>query len=68
MPSTSHEENPIVNYVACKPGKYSVKLIVTDAKGRRSSYQLKDYIEVKSNYRWYLREKKLEMGRDEKEE
>ncbi len=61
IPATSNEENPIVNYSACKPGKYSVKLTVTDAKGRKSDVELKNYIEVKNNYPWNLREKKLEL-------
>ncbi len=61
IPAASNEENPIVNYSACKPGSYSVKLKVTDAKGRTSTYELKDYIQVKNNYPWNLREKKLEM-------
>jgi photosystem II stability/assembly factor-like uncharacterized protein len=61
IPATSNEENPIVNYSACKPGKYSVKLTVTDAKGRTSDVELNNYIEVKNNYPWNLREKKLEL-------
>lgn len=61
IPATSNEENPIVNYSACKPGKYSVKLTVTDAKGRKSDFELKNYIEVKNNYPWNLREKRLEQ-------
>jgi len=60
IPAVSNEENPIVNYSSCKPGKYSVSVTVTDAKGRTSHYELKDYIEVKNNYPWNLREKKLE--------
>lgn len=68
IPATSTEENPIVNYSACKPGKYSVKLTVTDAKGRSSGFELKDYIEVKNNYPWNLREKKLETEEHEEEE
>ena len=60
IPSTSKEENPIVNYSACKPGKYSVTLTVTDATGRSSKFELNNYIEVKNNYPWNLREKKLE--------
>ncbi len=62
IPAVSNEENPIVNYSACKPGKYSVSVSVTDAKGRTSHYELKDYIEVKNNYPWNLREKKLETA------
>jgi photosystem II stability/assembly factor-like uncharacterized protein len=68
IPATSNQENPIVNYSACKPGKYSVKLTVKDAKGRTSSYELNDYIEVKNNYPWNLREKKLEMEEQEERE
>ena len=30
---SSTEENPIIDYEAAKPGKYSVKLTVTDGKG-----------------------------------
>lgn len=60
IPATSNEENPIVNYSACKPGRYSVTLTVTDAKGRSSHFELNNYIEVKNNYPWNLREKKLE--------
>ncbi len=61
IPATSNEENPIINYVACKPGKYSVSLTVTDTKGRSSEVKMKDFIEVKNNYPWNLREKKLEV-------
>lgn len=68
IPATSNEENPIVNYSACKPGKYSVKLTVTDAKGRKSDFELNNYIEVKNNYPWNLREKKLEMEEHEEED
>lgn len=68
MPAISSEENPIVNYIACKPGKYSVKLKITDAKGRANEYEMKDYIEVQSNYHWYLREKKLEKTEPEDDE
>jgi photosystem II stability/assembly factor-like uncharacterized protein len=68
IPATSDEENPIVNYSACKPGMYSVKLTVTDAKGRKSDFELKNYIEVKNNYPWNLREKKLEMEEHEDED
>ena len=62
IPATSTEENPVVNYSAAKPGKYSVKLTVTDAKGRKCNVELPDYIEVKNNYPWNLREKKLEVN------
>lgn len=55
IPTVSDEENPVINYSACLPGKYSVKLTVTDAAGRSSRTELKDYIEVKSNYPWILR-------------
>ncbi|MGV3764552.1 MAG: hypothetical protein ACO1NW_00415 [Chitinophagaceae bacterium] len=58
---SSTEENPIIDYEAAKPGKYSVKLTVTDGKGRKSSYELKDYIEVRRNYSWNVREEKLEQ-------
>lgn len=68
IPATSSEENPIVNYSACKPGSYSVRLKVTDAKGRSSVYELKDYIQVKNNYPWNLREKKLETEEPGEEE
>jgi hypothetical protein len=68
VPSTSTEENPIVNYSACKPGKYSVKLTVTDTRGRTSDVELNNYIEVKNNYPWNLREKKLEMEEHEQEQ
>ena len=47
---------------------WSEKLKVTDAKGRSSDYELKDYIQVKNNYPWNLREKKLEMGEEEEED
>jgi PKD repeat protein len=67
IPATSDEENPIVNYSACKPGMYSVKLTVTDSKGRKSDFELKNYIEVKNNYPWNLREKKLEIEEHEDE-
>jgi photosystem II stability/assembly factor-like uncharacterized protein len=65
IPAFSNEENPIVNYSACKPGKYSVKLTITDAKGRKSSKELKDFIELKNNYSWNLREKKLEIAEEQ---
>jgi hypothetical protein len=65
IPASSNEENPIVNYSACKPGRYSVKLAVRDAKGKTSSFELNNYIEVKNNYPWNLREKKLEMEEHE---
>ncbi len=55
IPSESNVENPLVNYSACIPGKYSVKLTITDAKGQSSTTQLKDFIDVKSNYPWILR-------------
>lgn len=67
IPATSNQQNPIVNYAACKPGKYAVKLMVTDAKGRTSNFELTNYIEVKNNYPWNLREKKLEMQETEQE-
>ena len=67
IPATSNDENPVVNYSACKPGKYSVKLTVIDAKGRSSQVQLKDNIEVKNNYPWNLREKKLEVEEEKAE-
>lgn len=68
IPDISNEENPIVNYSACKPGKYSVKLTVTDVKGRTSDFELKNYIEVKNNYPWNLREKKLEQDEPSEKE
>ncbi len=57
---TSTEENPVIDYEVAKPGKYSVQLTITDGKGRKSNYELKDYIEVKNNSHWNLRERKLE--------
>jgi photosystem II stability/assembly factor-like uncharacterized protein len=59
---TSTDENPIMDYETAKPGKYSVRLTVTDSKGRKSIHELKDYIEVaKRDEPWNLRERKLEQ-------
>lgn len=58
---TSTDENPIMDYETAKPGKYNVRLSITDSKGRKSSYELKDFITVNErNEPWNLREKKLE--------
>jgi hypothetical protein len=67
----STDENPIIDYEAAKPGKYAVRLTITDGKGRKDSYELKDFIEVKNNAPWNLRavklEKENEMEEKEKE-
>ena len=57
---SSSVENPIIDYEAAKHGKCSVHLSITDSKGRKSSYELKDFIEVKNIAPWNLREIKLE--------
>lgn len=62
---SSTQENPIIDYETAKPGKYSVRLSITDSKGRKSKYELKDFIEVKFNECWNLREKKLESTEEE---
>jgi hypothetical protein len=57
---SSKDENPIIDYETAKPGKYDVRLTITDAKGRKDKYELKNFIEIKDNAPWNLREKKLE--------
>lgn len=65
---TSTRENPIMDYETAKPGKYSVRLTVTDSKGRQSVYELKDFIEVTHNEVWNIRERKLEQEWEKEEE
>lgn len=57
---SSSEQNPIIDYETAKPGKYSVRLTITNSKGVSDSFEWKDAIEVKYNYPWNLRERKLE--------
>ena len=64
---TSTEENPIIDYEAAKPGKYSVRLTITDSKGRKSVCELKDFIEVIHNEVWNMRERKLEKDWEKEE-
>ncbi|ULQ55477.1 hypothetical protein KJS94_12570 [Flavihumibacter rivuli] len=64
---SSTEENPIIDYETAKPGKYDVRLTITDSKGRKDTYEMKGAIEVKYNYPWNLREKKLEMEAEQEE-
>ena len=65
---TSTDENPIIDYETAIPGKYSVRLTITDRKGRKSFCELKDFIEVRNNEPWNLRTIKLEKEADEPSE
>jgi PKD repeat protein len=65
---TSTDENPIIDYETAIPGKYSVRLTITDRKGRKSFCELKDFIEVRNNEPWNLRTIKLEKEADEHKE
>jgi photosystem II stability/assembly factor-like uncharacterized protein len=66
---TSTDENPIMDYDTAKPGKYDVRLTITDSKGRKSIHELKDFVTVAyRNEPWNLREKKLETERSPTDE